>query len=64
MFKTYRKMGDYKMIKTMITLVFAWIIIAFTWDPFVAIVNKSQAVDKTKKIVYNVINNVKEKIDE
>jgi len=57
-------MGDYKMIKTMITLVFAWIIIAFTWDPFVAIVNKSQAVDKTKKIVYNVINNVKEKIDE
>jgi len=52
------------MIKTMITLVFAWIIIAFTWDPFVAIVNKSQAVDKTKKIVYNVINNVKEKIDE
>jgi hypothetical protein len=64
MFKTYRRMGDNKMIKTMITVVFVWIIIAFTWDPFVAIVEKTQAVDKTKEIVYNVINNVKEKVDE
>jgi hypothetical protein len=57
-------MGDNKMIKTMITIVFVWIIIAFTWDPFVAIVEKTQAVDKTKEIVYNVVNNVKEKVDE
>jgi len=64
MFKTYRRMGDNKMIKTMITVVFVWIIIAFTWNPFVAIVEKTQAVDKTKEIVYNVINNVKEKVDE
>ena len=52
------------MIKTIIILVIAWVIIAFTWDPFVATVEKTQAVDKTKEIVYNVINNVKEKIDE
>lgn len=57
-------MGNDKMIKTMITLVFAWVIIAFTWDPFVSIVEKTQAVDKTKEIVYNVVNNVKEKVDE
>ena len=64
MFKTYRRMGSYKMIKTIIILVFAWVIIAFTWDPFVTTVEKTQAVDKTKEIVYNVVNNVKEKVDE
>ena len=57
-------MGSYKMIKSIITLVFLWIILAFTWDPFVSTVEKTQAVDKTKKIVYNVFNNVKEKVDE
>ena len=57
-------MGSYKMIKSIITLVFLWIILAFTWDPFVSIVEKTQAVDKTKEIVYNVVNNVKEKVDE
>ena len=52
------------MIKTIIILVVAWVILAFTWNPFVATVEKTQAVDKTKEIVYNVINNVKEKVDE
>ena len=52
------------MIKSIITLAFLWIILAFTWDPFVSTVEKTQAVDKTKKIVYNVFNNVKEKVDE
>jgi hypothetical protein len=52
------------MIKTIIILVVAWVILAFTWDSFVATVEKTQAVDKTKEIVYNVINNVKEKVDE
>jgi len=52
------------MIKTIIILVVAWVILAFTWDPFVATVEKTQAVDKTKEIVYNVVNNVKEKVDE
>ena len=57
-------MGGYKMIRTFITIVFAWIIVAFTWDPFVTTVEKTQAVDKTKEIVYNVVNNVKEKVNE
>ena len=55
-------MGDSKiMFKTAITLTIIWVILAFTWDPFVSIVDKTQAVDKTKEIVYNVYNNVKEK---
>ena len=52
------------MIKTIIILVVAWVILAFTWNPFVATVEKTQAVDKTKEIVYNIVNNVKENIDE
>ena len=57
-------MGDNKMIKTIIILVIAWVCIAFTWDPFVKTVESTQAVDKTKEIVYNVYNNVKEKVNE
>jgi hypothetical protein len=52
------------MIKGLLTLTILWIILAFTWDPFVSTVEKTQAVDKTKEIVYNVFNNVKEKVDE
>ena len=52
------------MFKTAITLTFIWVILAFSWDPFVSIVEKTQAVDKTKEIVYNVFNNVKEKVNE
>ena len=52
------------MIKTAVTLCFLWVILAFSWDPFVSIVDKTQAVDKTKEIVYNVYNNVKEKVNE
>ena len=52
------------MIKSLITLTIIWVILAFTWDPFVSIVDKTQAVDKTKEIVYNVYNNVKEKVNE
>ena len=52
------------MIKTAVILVVAWVCIAFTWDPFVATVNNKQAVNKTKEIVYNVYNNVKEKVNE
>ena len=64
MFESDRRMGGYKMIKTVIILVIAWVCIAFSWDPFVATVNNTQAVDKTKEIVYNVYNNVKEKVNE
>jgi len=52
------------MIKGLLTLTILWIILAFTWDPFVSTVEKTQAVDKTKEIVYNVFNNMKEKVDE
>ena len=57
-------MGDSEMIKSLITLTIIWVILAFTWDPFVSIVDKTQAVDKTKEMVYNVFNNVKEKVNE
>ena len=50
------------MIRGIITLSILWIILAFAWDPFTSTVEKTQAVDKTKKIVYNVFNNVKEKV--
>ena len=49
------------MIKSLITLTIIWVVLAFSWDPFVSIVEKTQAVGKTKEIVYNVYNNVKEK---
>ena len=52
------------MIRGLLTLTILWIILAFAWDPFTSIVNKTQAVDKTKDIVYNVFNNVKEKVNE
>ena len=54
-------MGDSEMTKSLITLTIIWVVLAFSWDPFVSIVEKTQAVDKTKEIVYNVYNNVKEK---
>lgn len=49
------------MIRLLFTATIIWIAVAFTWDPFVATVEKTQAVDKTKEIVYNIINKVKEK---
>jgi|TARA_B100001142_G_scaffold300993_1_gene326256 hypothetical protein len=50
------------MIRGIITLSILWIILAFAWDPFTSTVEKTQAVDKTKEMVYNVFNNVKEKV--
>lgn len=49
------------MIRGLLTLTILWVILAFAWDPFTSTVEKTQAVDKTKEIVYNVINKVKEK---
>ena len=51
------------MIRGIITLSILWIILAFAWDPFTSTVEKTQAVDKTKEMVYNVFNNV-EKVNE
>ena len=50
------------MIRGIITLSILWIILAFAWDPFTSTVEKTQAVDKTKEMVYYVFNNVKEKV--
>ena len=50
------------MIRSILTLTILWVIIAFSWDPFISTVEKTQAVDKTKELVYNVFNNVKEKV--
>ena len=50
------------MIRGIITLSILWIILAFAWDPFTSTVENTQAVDKTKEMVYNVFNNVKEKV--
>jgi len=52
------------MIRGIITLTILWVILAFAWDPFTSTVEKTQAVDKTKEIVYNVFNNMKEKVNE
>ena len=41
-----------------------WIILAFAWIPLRQPLRKHEAVDKTKEIVYNVFNNVKEKVNE
>ena len=50
------------MIKFIFTATILWVAIAFAWDPFTSTVEKTQAVDKTKEMVYNVFNNVKEKV--
>ena len=55
-------MGGKKVIKSIFTLTILWVAIAFEWEPYTTTVEKTQAVDKTKKIVYNVFNNMKEKV--
>tara|TARA_Y100000289_G_scaffold5345_1_gene4871 strand:- start:865 stop:1044 length:180 start_codon:yes stop_codon:yes gene_type:complete len=57
-------LGGKKMIRGIITLTIIWVALAFAWEPFTSTVEKTQAVDKTKEIVYNVFNNVKEKVKE
>ena len=52
------------MIRGLLTLTILWDILAFAWDPFTSTVEKTQAVDKTKEIVYNVFINVKEKVND
>jgi len=52
------------MIRFVITVGILWVLLAFTWVPFTTYVEKTQAVDKTKSLVYTIINNVKEKVDE
>ena len=55
-------MGGEKVIKFIFTATILWVAVAFAWEPFTTTVEKTQAVDQTKKIVYNVFNKVKEKV--
>tara|TARA_B100000131_G_scaffold156723_1_gene152049 strand:- start:325 stop:501 length:177 start_codon:yes stop_codon:yes gene_type:complete len=55
-------LGGEKVIKFIFTATILWVAVAFAWEPFTTTVEKTQAVDKTKEIVYNVFNNVKEKV--
>jgi len=50
--------GKKVMIKTTITVVILWVLVAFNWDNFVKYVDKYELVDKTTKIVYNVKRSV------
>ena len=50
----------FSMIKTLFTIGFLWILIAFSWTPFTTYVEKTKAVDKTKQFEYNMYNKVKE----
>jgi hypothetical protein len=58
-------MGGKKMIRFIVTVAVLWVLLAFTWTPFTTYVEQTQAVDKTKNIVYTIINKLKkEKVDE
>ena len=50
------------MIKFIFTITILWVAIAFAWEPFTTTVERTQAVDKTKELVYNVFNKTKEKV--
>jgi|TARA_B100001964_G_scaffold226545_2_gene275558 hypothetical protein len=48
------------LIKTLFTLGIVWILIAFSYVPITTTIEKTQLVDKTKQLVYNMYNKVKE----
>ena len=52
------------MIRFVFTAGILWVLLAFAWVPFTSYVNSTQAVDKTKQFVYNIYDNVKEKVNE
>jgi len=45
-------------MKLLLTVGSLWVLLAFNWSPFVKTVNEYQLVDKTKKIVYNIMRSV------
>ena len=49
----------FSMIKTLFTVGILWIVIAFSWVPITTTVEKTQLVDKTKQLVYDIYNKVK-----
>ena len=64
MFNADRQMGGnvimFSMIKTLFTIGVVWILIAFSYAPITTTIEKTQLVDKTKQLVYNMYNKVKE----
>ena len=46
-------------IKTLFTIGVVWILIAFSYAPITTTIEKTQLVDKTKQLVYDIYNKVK-----
>ena len=63
MFNADRQMGGnvimFSMIKTLFTIGVVWILIAFSYIPITTTIEKTQLVDKTKQLVYDIYNKVK-----
>ena len=51
-----------KMIRLLLTVVILWVILALNYDKTVDFIEKYDMIDKTKKIVYNVTNNIMEEV--
>ena len=49
----------FSMIKTLFTIGVVWILIAFSYVPITTTIEKTQLVDKTKQLVYDIYNKVK-----
>ena len=49
----------FSMIKTLFTIGVVWIFIAFSYAPITTTIEKTQLVDKTKQLVYDIYNKVK-----
>jgi len=50
------------MIRLLLTVVILWVILALNYDKTVDFIEKYDMIDKTKKIVYNVTNNIMEEV--
>ena len=45
-------------MKLFLTVGILWVLLAFNWSPFVETVDEYKLVDKTKKVVYNIMRSV------
>lgn len=53
-----------KMIRLLLTVVILWVILALNYEKTVDFIEKYDMIDKTKKIVYNITNNIMEEVKE
>lgn len=51
-----------KMIRLLLTVVILWVILALNYEKTVDFIEKYDMIDKTKKIVYNITNNIMEEV--